>query len=161
MFDLVNGMPVHALVVHAVVVLLPLMSVVTVAFVVRPRWRRELPWAVLGNLLAAIATFVAMESGEQLQSRLSNPGFDPIAQDHGEIAEYLIYFAIAQFVVSVIAWLLLRTRQESPRTSTPKLAAALVLTLVVGVAAIAWTVRTGDSGASAVWKDTIASTSGQ
>lgn len=161
MFDLINGMPVHALVVHAVVVLLPLMSVVTVALVVRPRWRRELPWAVLGNLVAAVATFVAMESGEQLQNRLSNPGFEPIAEDHGEIARYLVYFAIAQFVASVIAWWLLHTRAEKPRTPALKVLAAFVLTLVVGAAAIFWTVRTGDSGAEAVWKDTIASTVGQ
>ena len=158
MFDLVNGLPAHALVVHAVVALLPLMSVVTVAFVLRPRWRRELPWAVLGNLLAAAATYAAMESGEKLQGRLSNPDFEPVAQDHGDIAQYLIYFALAQFVVSLIVWLLLRTRDEAPRTSTPKLATSLVLTLAVGVAANAWTYRVGDSGAEAVWKDTIAST---
>ncbi len=158
MFDLINGLPVHVLVVHAVVVLLPLMSVVTVAFVVRPRWRRELPWAVLGNLLAAAATYAAMESGEKLQDRLSNPNFGEVAKDHGDIAKYLIYFALAQFVVSLIVWLLLRTRDESPRTSAPKLATSVVLTLAVGVAAIAWTYRVGDSGAKAAWKDTIAAT---
>ncbi|MBT0768070.1 hypothetical protein KIH74_04000 [Kineosporia sp. J2-2] len=158
MFDLVNGMPVHALVVHAVVILLPLMSVVTVAFVLRPRWRRELPWAVLGNLLAAAATYAAMESGEKLQARLSNPDFEPVAKEHGDIAQYLIWFAIAQFVVSLIVWLLLRTRDESPRTSAPKLATSVVLTLAVGIAAVAWTYRVGDSGAAAVWKDSIAST---
>lgn len=158
MFDLFNGMPVHALVVHAVVVLLPLMSVVTVAFVLRPRWRRELPWAVLGNLLAAAATYAAMASGEKLQTRLSNPDFAPAAEEHGDIAQYLIYFAIGQFVVSLIAWLLLRTKDETPRTSAPKLVTSVVLTLAVGVAATAWTYRVGDSGAEAVWKDKIAST---
>ncbi|GAB3238433.1 DUF2231 domain-containing protein [Kineosporia babensis] len=158
MFDLFNGMPVHALVVHAVVVLLPLMAVVTVAFVIRPRWRRELPWAVLGNLLAALATFAAMQSGEQLQTRLSNPDFAPVAEDHGNIAALLIYFAFGQFLASLIAWLLLRTKDDAPRTSAPKLVTSVVLTLAVGVAASAWTYRVGDSGAEAVWKDKIAST---
>ena len=158
MFDLFNGMPVHALVVHAVVVLLPLMAVVTVAFVIRPRWRRELPWAVLGNLLAAAATYAAMASGEKLQTRLSNPDFEPVAKDHGDLGALLIYFAVAQFVVSLIAWLLLRTRDDAARTSAPKLATAVVLTLAVGVAASAWAFRVGESGAEAVWKDKIAST---
>ena len=38
-FDLINGVPIHPLVVHAVVVLLPLAVLGTIAIVVRPAWR--------------------------------------------------------------------------------------------------------------------------
>ena len=36
MFDLINGLPVHTLVVHAVVVLVPLTALGTIALAVRP-----------------------------------------------------------------------------------------------------------------------------
>lgn len=41
MFDLINGLPVHPLVVHAVVALLPLACLGTLAIAVRPVWRRQ------------------------------------------------------------------------------------------------------------------------
>ena len=46
MFDTIAGLPVHALVVHGVVVLLPLMSLVTVvwAFVPSAPARVGMPW---------------------------------------------------------------------------------------------------------------------
>src|SRR5690349_10232626 len=102
MFDIVSGLPVHALVIHAVVVLLPLMAGVTIAFTIRPRWRPGLPWAILGNLVAFGATFVAKESGEKLQARLSAQAGQAIAADHGSLGASLPYFAIAVLVASVI-----------------------------------------------------------
>ena len=38
-FDLINGLPVHPLVVHAVVVLVPLAALGTIAIALRPAWR--------------------------------------------------------------------------------------------------------------------------
>ncbi|MGZ4612906.1 MAG: DUF2231 domain-containing protein, partial [Kineosporiaceae bacterium] len=81
MFDTISGLPLHALVVHAVVVLLPLMSIVTAAIAWRPRWRQHAPVvAVIDGILVVIA-LVAKKSGEQLQARLQqlNPG---VAHDH-------------------------------------------------------------------------------
>ena len=98
MFDLINGLPVHALVVHVVVVLVPLMSVVTVVFVVRPKWRPELPWAILGSAGAFLASFVAKESGEKLQARLSNLQGSEVAAHHAALGRDLQYFAFAQLV---------------------------------------------------------------
>jgi hypothetical protein len=163
-FDTISGLPVHALVVHAVVVLLPLLSLVTIVFVIRPRWRRELPWAILGNVLALAATFVAKQSGEKLQARLSGLTGRPVAEAHEKLATVLPYYALAQLVASVIAYLLIRRTAasaeapEGEQPSTAKLALAITLVLVAGVAATVWTYRVGDSGARAVWEDTIANT---
>src|SRR3954449_264738 len=76
MFDTISGLPVHALVVHAVVVLLPLMSLVTIAVAVRRSWRSAAPWVVLADAAVVALAFAAKESGEVLQERLSqvNPG---------------------------------------------------------------------------------------
>jgi glucan phosphoethanolaminetransferase (alkaline phosphatase superfamily) len=158
MFDLINGLPVHALVVHAVVILLPLLSLVTVAFVVRPRWRRELPWAILGNAAALAASYVAKLSGEKLQIRLSVQAGHEVAGWHEHLGSVLWYFALAQLVASIIAWVLIRQRSPRGQASKPLVAIALVLVLAAGGAATVWTYRVGDSGAQAVWKDTIANT---
>jgi hypothetical protein len=158
-FDVIAGLPVHALVVHAVVVLLPLMSLITIVFVVRPRWRRELPWAILGNAVVLAATYAAKESGEKLQSRLSAATQQPVAVKHGELGAVLPYYALALLVASVIAYLLLRRTTAGDATpSTARLTLAVGLVLVAGIAATVWTYRTGDSGARQVWEDTIANT---
>jgi predicted membrane protein DUF2231 len=175
MFDTISGLPVHALVVHAVVVLLPLMALVTIAFTVRPRWRAGLPWAILGNLVTVGAAYTATKSGGNLQARLSNQVGQEVAVDHGNLGSVLPNFAVALLVASVLAYLLVgrtpkarrssqywedpRHEQEGPpRTSGVAVALAVVLVVGAGAAAGYWTFRVGDSGARAVWEDTIANT---
>jgi hypothetical protein len=177
MFDTINGLPVHALVLHAAVVLMPLMALVTIAFTIRPRWRPGLPWAVLGNLAALGAVYVSAESGGELQARLSAQAGSVVAKDHGELGSLLPNFAIAMVVASVLAYLLVgRTgRGRSARQSNshrewetveyepagaslPAVILAVALVVGAGAAATAWTYRVGDSGAKAVWEDTISNT---
>jgi hypothetical protein len=177
MFDTINGLPVHALVLHAAVVLLPLMALVTIAFTIRPRWRPGLPWAILGNLLALGAVYASAESGGELQARLSSQAGSVVAKDHGELGSLLPNFAIAMVVASVLAYLLVgRAGRGQPRgrraqqqewdtaeygasgASLPAVILAVALVIGAGAAATAWTYRVGDSGAKAVWEDTIANT---
>jgi hypothetical protein len=176
-FDTVAGLPVHILVIHAAVVLLPLMALVTIAFTVRPRWRPGLPWAVLGNLVALGAAYAAKESGEMLQARLTAASGEPVAVDHGTLGSSLPYFALGMLAASVIAYLLVGRTTRVPddyrvadgpgiaddsrvarRASTPVTVLAVVVVLVAGVASTTWTYRVGDSGSKAVWEDTIANT---
>jgi uncharacterized membrane protein YqjE len=171
-FDTVNGLPVHALVVHAVVVLMPLMALVTIAFTIRPRWRPGLPWAILGNLVTMGAAYVAAESGGKLQARLSNLSGQKVADHHGDLGSLLPNFGIAMVVASVFAYLLVgRTgagrrsvhgweETEADRYKPNPVAATLAVLLVIaaGGAATYWTYQVGDSGAKAVWSDTIANT---
>jgi hypothetical protein len=149
MFDTISGLPVHVLAVHAVVVLLPLMSLVTIAVAVRRRWRSAAPWVVLADAAVVAAAFVAKESGEVLQARLSqiNPG---VAKDHANYGTYVPWFAVAVLVAAVLVWLTSRSARLVP--------VAVVAALVTGVGAIGWTYLTGDSGARAVWGDTVANT---
>ncbi len=55
MFDTFQGLPVHALIVHATVVLLPLMCLVTVLVAVRPRLRAKYAWWTFAADVALIA----------------------------------------------------------------------------------------------------------
>jgi len=75
MFDLINGLPIHPLVVHAVVVLLPLAILGTVAIAVRPAWRTAYGPLVLGCAAVATALIpVATSSGEALEKHVGDPG---------------------------------------------------------------------------------------
>ena len=75
MFDQINGLPVHALVIHAAVVFVPLLALGAVVYGLIPRWRPRIGWAVLLLAILAPATaFVAKESGEELRYRLLQQG---------------------------------------------------------------------------------------
>ena len=152
MLDVINGLPVHVLVVHAAVVLIPLMFVVTLAFAVVPRWHGGLPWAVLGNLVATGAAIAAKFSGQNLQTRLSVRAGKTIAEQHGHRGAVLPFFAIALLVASIAAYLLIRQGSKTLTTL------AIALVLITGAGATYWTYLTGDSGAKAVWDGVLSGT---
>ena len=101
MFDSFGGLPLHPLVVHAVVVLLPLAVLGTIAIVVRPRWRAVYGPLVVGAALVSTALIpVATSSGESLEHQVGSPG------EHAELGDQLIWFAIPLLVLSAAVVLL-------------------------------------------------------
>lgn len=158
MFDLINGLPVHPLVVHAVVVLLPLATLGTIAIAVRPAWRRS--YGLLVVVATAIATVlipVATSSGEALEERVGNPG------EHAEMGDQLIWFAIPMLLLAAALWWLDRRSATGDGVSASRASSAGVLRAVAAlavVAALATSVqvyRVGDSGARAAWGDQVSS----
>lgn len=159
MFDLINGLPIHPLVVHAVVVLLPLATLGTIALVVRPSWRR--PYGPLLVAIAAVATVlipVSTSSGEALEKRVGNPG------EHAELGDQLIWFALPMLVLlAALVWLDRRTpgSTDTDTGSRPSQAGSLkvvaVLALVAALATSVQVYRVGDSGARAAWGDRVSS----
>lgn len=137
----VAGLPLHPLVVHGVVVLLPLMAVLTVVVAFLGRLRHAAWWVVAGNVVVTVMALVAEESGRRLQAAL--PPGDEAIERHAALGDLLPLFALGLLVASVLS-ALLRSHARLRR-----LGAALVL--VAGVAAVVWTVLTGHSGATAVW----------
>lgn len=148
-FDTINGLPLHPLVVHVPVVLLPLsaLGAIIIAFV--PRWSSRfgvLVWLGAGVSLAF--ALLAEKSGEALAQRVGNP------KVHAELGEQLKFYAFGLLVVTFILWLV--DRRGNRRTLLTKLLAALVI--LVALAAIWGTYRAGESGATAVWSKIIANT---
>ena len=159
MFDLINGIPLHPLVVHAVVVLLPLATLGTVAIAVRPGWRLTYgPLVVAAALAATVLCPVATSSGEELEHRVGRPG------EHAELGEQLVWFGLALLLASaLLVWL------ERRHVSTPDAGSAgrprsitvvAVVAVVAGLAAGVQTYRVGDSGARAAWDDAASSSAG-
>lgn len=155
MFDLINGIPLHPLVVHAIVVLLPLATLGTLAIAVRPGWRlRYGPLVVASALVATVLTPVATSSGEEFQKRVGDPGA------HAELGGQLIWFAIPLLVLSAalvfVEWRRSRT-EDASSTTLPRVVA--VLAVIAAMACAVQVYRVGDSGARAAWGDVPAATS--
>lgn len=153
-FDLVNGLPVHPLVIHAAVVLVPLTALGLIAMALWPRFSRTHGWLVVASGLVATAScFVAKQSGEALEERVGEPGFD-----HGELGELMPILAAVLLIAVLLLWLVDRS---APTAGPPPRRALRVVVAVIGVLVavgnLVWVVRVGDSGAKSVWTGKVAS----
>jgi uncharacterized membrane protein len=156
----IDGIPLHPLLVHAVVVLLPLAALSSIAIALVPRWRRKYAWPVLGVTLAGVAAVpLAKQAGEDFQAALEQKvGPNPAIQAHADLGTMLLPIALG-FGVAVIALLVAgrladREREaEAPTTKTWRVISVVVSVLVVllAIGTTVQTVRTGHSGSSAVW----------
>ena len=111
-FDLINGIPLHPLVVHAAVVLVPLSALGVLLMAAVPRFSRKLGWlVVLGALAATGACFVAKLAGQQLAARIGEPGFD-----HQSLGDLMPWFATGLAVVAAgCGWSTVATPANGPR----------------------------------------------
>lgn len=148
MFDTILGLPLHALVVHAVVILVPLAALGLIAVAVRPAWRR--PYLPLVALLATAGLAmvpVATMSGQKLEERIHVGGV--IAQrlhDHEQMGRLVIYPTLVMWVLA-LAMLFLDRKRQAGRGMT----IVAVLAVVGAVAAAGQVAITGHLGAKSVW----------
>jgi hypothetical protein len=149
MFDVVDGLPVHPLVVHAVVVLLPLTILGTIALVLRPQWRHHHgPLLVAAAVVTTLLIPVATSSGEALARHVGDPG------RHARLGDQLIWFAIPLLLLDVaLVWL-----DRRGGTGTTVLRTVGALAVVAALAAGVQVYRVGDSGARAAWGGQVSST---
>lgn len=154
MFDQVNGLPVHALVLHAAVVFVPLLALGAIVYALAGRWRAKIGWAVLLLAVTApITALVAMLSGNKLHERLLEQGLKgrgaEIINDHLGFGTRTFWFSLALGVVTLV---LVLAAQRRPG-ALPRVADLGLAVVTVALAAITgyYVYRTGDSGATAVW----------
>lgn len=181
MFDTIGGLPVHPLVVHAVVVLLPLAVLGTIAVAVSPRLRAR--YAGLNALVAVVGTAlcpVATSSGEALERHVGDPGV------HAALGDQLLWFSLPMVLLAVLMWVMQRRartvgefirepsaldrgasvgngssttatataeRTNHRRARVRGLGVVAFLAVVAAVASGVQVYRVGDSGAKAVWAD--------
>ncbi len=127
----ITGIPAHALLVHAIVVLAPLIAVLAILCAVWPAARRRLVWLVAA--LAAVnlvLTPLTTEAGEWLYNKKPQPS--AILREHAERGDWMNYFSLGLMVVAlalvVLHWL--ENRSDNPKTVATVIVA--VLALVIG-----------------------------
>ncbi len=160
LFDTIQGLPVHPLVIHAVVVLIPLCSVGIVVMAFSQRWRERLRLPVFILLfIGGLATLLAKLSGDQLQHRLSpraNPELRQQISHHASLGSQALVVVFVLCLVTTI-WLFLDWRGRP--AASPLMRVLAIASVVCAVAATGWVIWAGDAGARAVWQQTISSTS--
>lgn len=144
--ETVFGLPIHPLVVHATVVVVPATATLLLLTLLLPRvraWAGPLPliMAVISTGLAPLST----STGESLEHMV---GSDKLIEEHAELADMLIWWCLAMLVVAAASYLLRRSRREL----TKGLAVALVAAgLVATLGTLVQTALIGHSGAKAAW----------
>lgn len=142
LFDQITGLPVHPLVVHFAVVLLPLASLALILLVLVPRLRTHFAGLTTFVLvIGAAATWVAEESGEELAARIGEPA------QHAWFAGFLVPVAAATAVLAVVWYLVQRGGRRSGLVTGTG-----VVTSIAALASVGLTALVGHSGAVAVWE---------
>ena len=145
-FALIQGLPVHPLVVHAAVVFVPLAAIGLILMALIPKVGQKLGWLVTLTAGVALgAAFVAKESGEQLEKMVGEPGFD-----HAQWGDRMTIVAGVLFLACLLMWLV-RARGSGGCLTI----GAVVVSLVVAGASLFFIFKVGDTGARSVWEGEV------
>jgi hypothetical protein len=166
MFDTIFSLPVHALIVHATVVIVPTAAVSVILAAVLPQFRR---WAgvlpLLLSIAAAVLVPISTSSGEELKKHLPE---NPLIEKHEHLADGLLLPVLIMLVAATaLCWVYLREQAVTTpdgyaatvagriggagKTVTPVFAViALVAVIGSGYTAVQ-VARIGHSGAKAAW----------
>lgn len=167
----IHGLPVHILLVHVTVVVLPAAAAATVASAAWPAARRRL--GVVTPLLALIALIcvpLTVSAGQWFFRRV---GHTPLVLKHQQLGHGLLPWAIALFAVAALEYVWFRfatPRPDPARVLRPRgrsaasrakptstvgvltTVLATVLALAVGAGTVVQVYRIGESGSRAVWQ---------
>ena len=138
------GLPVHPLVIHGAVVLLPLAAAGYLWMFSSVKRSARLGGAVsFVAVLGAVFAFLSMASGRDLRAAL---GMGP--RQHFDLGGWLPWFGLALAVLTVLLYLM--DRKAKGARSVPGVIVGFV-GVVVAVITIGWTIYTGHTGAELVW----------
>ena len=167
--DFINGLPLHALVVHGVVVLVPLAVLGAIVISLWPAARRRYGWLVVAFAAVSLVLVpVATQSGEGLERKLPE---NPLIETHADLGDTLIFF-VGPLFLAVLGLMIVHTVAAKATAAAPStqatggtitetrtapgwtkvaLIVAAVLSIGFGVASGVQVFRIGDAGAKAVW----------
>jgi hypothetical protein len=158
MFERFGDLPLHVLVVHLAVVVLPVAALTGIVFALVPRWRWFLRWpALLLGVGTLVCAYVAKKSGEAFETAV--PTLTKVVAVHAGRANLLFWYCVIFAVISIAAYFLLggRTALASGKGSRETISRPLEIVtqaavVVIAVLVLYQTIRTGDAGARAVWE---------
>jgi hypothetical protein len=160
----VDGLPLHPLIIHATVVVLPLAALSVLVAGLWPRASRHLHVTpLILSVIALILLPLSYQSGENLKDFV---GSNPLIERHEELAHQLLWPVIGLFVAALVIEIVRRRsnarqpaqfragRREmvgADSGSTALAVIAAVLAVVFSIWTTVQTVRVGEAGAKAVW----------
>lgn len=150
----VSGLPLHPLVVHAVVILVPLTALALLLSAVWPAARARLGLVTpIAALVVLVLVPITVLAGESLKEAV---GPLPAVQRHEGFGRMLLPWAIAVFLVATAQWVWHRVGRTRVRAAAPGTARAVDIGLiavaaVTAVGSVVVVVLAGESGSRAVW----------
>lgn len=154
-----GGAPLHVLLVHVVVVVVPIAAAMAILAAAWPAARKRLD--VITPLFAAaglLSIFPARQAGEWLQERIRNTD---LVELHADISDILTPWVIGLFLFTLTQWVWFRfvlppgaRWSERVRTASTRRLLTIVIivaTIVVSIGSIVSVVIVGESGSRAVW----------
>jgi hypothetical protein len=151
-FDVIAGLPVHALIVHVAVVLIPLSALGAILIAARPKALRLFGAAtVIGATVGVVASVIAGVSGNQLAERVGWP------ETHANYGEIFPFAALAFLLLLIVFWVFARgVPLNRNRPLWLKVFGAVLIVAAIGVSY--FTVLTGYSGSKATWSEIVETT---
>jgi hypothetical protein len=158
MFNQINGLPAHVLIIHAAVVFTPLAALCAIAFAVLPGWRWLLRWPLLAAEVVALGSVLAaVHSGVIFKQNLGISQALIATHEHRGKQLQILMWVFTAVVLVAIATLGGPTALASGKGARAGLASRplqylIAAVLVVGaLLVIVQVVRTGDAGSRALW----------
>ncbi len=146
----IDGLPLHVLVVHLAVVLVPTAAFVVLLAAVWPAARTRLGLLPLALAVGALAVVpVTTSAGTWLRDRV---GESASVRRHAELGEGLLPWVIALAVAAAAGWWLGR---KGRLDAGPIRVVAGLLALVVAAGTVVTVYRVGESGARSVWEGRV------
>lgn len=146
----IQGLPLHPLIVHAVVILVPLAAVGGIAISVLT-WARKRygSLVVVGAFGAAASTYVAQIAGQSLYNE--QPQRSSALEFHASIGTQLLLWVILLFAGTVVVMVAQRLIDQDKPRGRVALIAGSVLTVAMAIVCTVQVVRIGHAGSTAVW----------
>ena len=142
------NLPLHVLVLHFAVVLIPMGATATIAVMARPQWRtRFAPYVAAGNIALLALAFVTVRAGIALQHHLDPTGENVPTHDHEAYGKALLWTVFALAVVSTVTWFASR----APRFGPAALTGLAGVVALLAFASAGMTVITGHTGSESHW----------
>ncbi|MCW2798887.1 MAG: hypothetical protein JWQ70_359 [Aeromicrobium sp.] len=146
------GLPLHPLIVHATVVMIPLAALTVLLSVLWPRfraWAGPLPVGL--SLIGVILVPLSTSTGETLERHVPQTA---LLREHTHMADGLLPWMIALFVISAASYWMQRRSTTGTSFAKPLAAAVTVLALAAVIGTTVQVARIGHSGAKAAWATT-------
>jgi len=144
-FDLIFNLPVHPLVVHGAVVLVPLVAFAALAMSYWPSFSRKYGGPVLIlAVVAQLSLFIAKASGEPFQQRLNKD-----IERHANLGEIAPLTFIPLLVLLFLRWRMDKSGATVGSARVRRLVS--VLLALAAILALVYIFLTGHSGAESVW----------
>jgi hypothetical protein len=133
-FDEINGLPAHPLVVHAAVVFVPLLCLAAVVYALVPRVRANIGWAAAAlSVVAPAAAWFARLSGESLRDTFYPEQVPAEITSHEGYGDLTFYWSLGLGLLTLALFVLTGTRWGRARA----LPSWTLLGLAAGVVVLA------------------------